>query len=446
MRPINFIFFFLSFVISSQEISIKLNGDSISFKPFFSHNNIILKNDTLIKIDQGIYDFSNNVYDFRIYINEKKKYNLSIEEGDILFDGLSKFELNNLNNFFTYYSSLIENLFDEKINPDSYEIVMYDVKKKLKNYLNNEYNFKDDSNITIEFLSKYIDYIYYNSLCQFILKNNKQKDTFSFNFIPYFLEESFYYESISQNLNFLLYKKYLYNMTLLLSTKNSNAQSQSIKSLFFSFYEFAKNNLNADLLNYSINEFISNYTRHIDSSFFEEIILFYENIDEEYITNVRLEYNKRNKFFDNSNVDADNSFKFYLEDINANKKSLNNYLGKVIYVDIWASWCGPCRKLFPYSKKLKEKFTRKQLKNIAFVYISIDNDINKWKKSLKQLNIDGDNFISPSKNNNSISDFFQVSSIPRYIIIDKLGNIVDDNAKRPNDLSLFDDLIELMSK
>ena len=73
MRPINFIFFFLSFVISSQEISIKLNGDSISFKPFFSHNNIILKNDTLIKIDQGIYDFSNNVYDFRIYINEKKK-------------------------------------------------------------------------------------------------------------------------------------------------------------------------------------------------------------------------------------------------------------------------------------------------------------------------------------------------------------------------------------
>ena len=63
------------------------------------------------------------------FILKKKKYNLSIEEGDILFDGLSKFELNNLNNFFTYYSSLIENLFDEKINPDSYEIVMYDIKK-----------------------------------------------------------------------------------------------------------------------------------------------------------------------------------------------------------------------------------------------------------------------------------------------------------------------------
>ena len=80
------------------------------------------------------------------------------------------------------------------------------------------------------------------------------------------------------------------------------------------------------------------------------------------------------------------------------------------------------------------------------MYISIDNDYSKWKKSLKQLNIEGDNFISPSKINNSVSDFFQVSSIPRYIIIDKLGNIVDSNAKRPNDVSLHDDLIELLNK
>ena len=90
------------------------------------------------------------------------------------------------------------------------------------------------------FLSKYIDYIYYNSLCQFILKNNKQKDTFSFNLIPYFLEESFYYESISQNFNFLLHKKYIFNMTLLLSIKNSTKQDQSIKSLFFLFMNLPK--------------------------------------------------------------------------------------------------------------------------------------------------------------------------------------------------------------
>ena len=446
MQHINFIFFFLSLVIFSQEISINLNGDSIGFKSFSSHNNIILKSDTLMKINQGIYEFSNNDYDFKIYINEKKIYNLSIEEGSVLFDGLSKNEFISLNNFFNYYSSLIENLVDNKNYPDRYEIIMYDVKKKLKNYLYNEYNFEDNYNISLEFLSKYVDYIYYNSLCQFIIKNNKYKDNFSFNLIPYFLEESFYYESISKNLNFLLYKKYIYNMTLLLSVKNSTNQDQSIKSLFFSFYKFAKKNLNDDLLNYSINEFIFNYSRNINPSFLEEILLFYDNVKEEYITNVKLKYEKRNNYFDHTNADPDDSFKFYLEDTNANKTSLNNYLGKVVYIDIWASWCGPCRKLFPYSKKLKGKFSRKQLKKISFVNISIDNDYSKWKKSLKQLNIEGDNFISPSKINNSISDFFQISSIPRYIIIDKSGNIVDNNAKRPNDLSLYDDLIELLSK
>ena len=235
-------------------------------------------------------------------------------------------------------------------------------------------------------------------------------------------------------------------MTLLLSIKNSTKQDQSIKSLFFSFYEFAKKNLNSNLLNYSINEFIFNYIEYIDPSFLEEIFLFYDNVDEKYIANVKLKYDKRYKSFNHSNLDPSNSFDFYLEDINANKTSLKNYLGKVVYIDIWASWCGPCRKLFPYSKELKEKFNRKQLKKISFVYISIDNDYSKWKKSLKQLKIEGDNFISPSKINKSVSDFFQVSSIPRYIIIDKLGNIVDSNAKRPNDVSLYDDLIELLSK
>ena len=76
-------------------------------------------------------------------------------------------------------------------------------------------------------------------------------------------------------------------MTLLLSIKNSTKQDQSIKSLFFSFYEFAKKNLNSNLLNYSINEFIFNYIKYIDASFLEEIFLFYDNVDEKYIANVK---------------------------------------------------------------------------------------------------------------------------------------------------------------
>ena len=86
------------------------------------------------------------------------------------------------------------------------------------------------------------------------------------------------------------------------------------------------------------------------------------------------------------------------------------------------------------------------MKKISFIYVSIDNDYNKWKKSINDLDIDGENFISPSDKNNGIGQYFQVSSIPRYIIIDKGGDIVEQNAKRPNDDTLFDDLLELINE
>lgn len=124
---------------------------------------------------------------------------------------------------------------------------------------------------------------------------------------------------------------------------------------------------------------------------------------------------------------------------------LSDLRGKVVYLDIWASWCGPCRMEFPNSKKLMERFSKKDLKKIEFLFISIDNTEDAWKKALDQLQLGGMHGFSPGGWQSPVCKEFGVNSIPRYVIIGPNGEVIEGNAPRPSDPALYDLLRKLMA-
>jgi len=99
--------------------------------------------------------------------------------------------------------------------------------------------------------------------------------------------------------------------------------------------------------------------------------------------------------------------------------------------------------MMPFSKQLHDSLDPKLKKKVVFLYISIDSKQESWKKAVQDMGIQGENVISPGDWNSEVCTFFQVYSIPRYMLMNAKGEIVDFNAKRPNDPALLQDLRRL---
>ena len=107
----------------------------------------------------------------------------------------------------------------------------------------------------------------------------------------------------------------------------------------------------------------------------------------------------------------------------------DKHKGKVIYLDIGATWCGPCKSEIPYSIELHDYYKNKP---IVFVNLCMSSDRNEWKKAIENLHIAGENYYLDKAQSQLLRNKLKWKGFPTYIIIDKKGNIVDDDAPRPS--------------
>ena len=111
---------------------------------------------------------------------------------------------------------------------------------------------------------------------------------------------------------------------------------------------------------------------------------------------------------------------------------LENLRGKSVYVDVWATWCGPCKREIPHLKELEEKYHENN--DIVFMSVSIDQmkDKDKWLKMVEEKELSGVQLMADKDWKSSICKDYAIRGIPRFLLIDKDGNIMDKNAPRPS--------------
>ena len=129
--------------------------------------------------------------------------------------------------------------------------------------------------------------------------------------------------------------------------------------------------------------------------------------------------------------------------------SLEDFKGRYVYIDVWTTWCGPCKKEIPYLKAIEEKFHDR---NIEFVSISVDDDKrsgsmtkakNAWKRMVAEKSLTVVQIISDNGWETNFIKSYKISGIPRFILIDPKGNIIDPDAPRPSSSELTKLLEEL---
>lgn len=122
---------------------------------------------------------------------------------------------------------------------------------------------------------------------------------------------------------------------------------------------------------------------------------------------------------------------FTMQDAKGKTWRLSDFRGKAVYVDCWATWCGPCCMEIPYMEKLYAKL--KSDKRVELISVSLDDNKADWLKKLKADKPAWKQFICSDSFDSALAKNYDIDAIPRFLFIDKDGNVLSLDAPRPSD-------------
>ena len=472
MNRFCWIFVFLCiccFGFSQENYNLKLNNHHsqlvLLYNFSISDSSVIrLNQDTILNIPchkNNLFYLEHNSKKYYLFLTEDTKLDVTVNLDDVGFNGVGSSFIQFLNDYFNFYQFSFKSKLDsfsQHKTIDEFEILLYDfINNELFDFYQSHISFQDLSDQSKSYFQTLIKYEYLNALSTFLFENHtSESEEFisSLHDINIDLLELDVFENSFRDTsyhNMEIFQNYIFNTLFLTLAATYNQRLQNVddfQKFSVYFFNYMLNNIPSHFFSYCVQNYVQKFAFLFQKSTKNHLINLMkdEKFEKHTIININnildSKYNPNQETIVIDDIGIQNDF--FIEDVDGKQVSLNMFKGKILYIDIWASWCGPCRKQFPYSKELKNKFSKKQLKKIKFIYISIDNDYAKWRESMQKLNLEGHHFISPASNSHSAGSYFGVSSIPRYIIIDKTGDIIEHNAKRPSDQTVFDDLLKLI--
>ena len=378
--------------------------------------------DTL-RLDRGYYRFYSGRERTNIFLDKGFVINLSLDQPmfdeTLTFNGEGKGT--NINNYLANKARLDEELtvdFQTLFSKDENEFVetVKDWQSKMDqllagaNIMDETFVATEKRNLNYEYLTQFANYEYYH---QYAVKDSdfKVSDGFNDNLAGIDLNNESDFKSLDTYKN------------LLQSYFGAMIESGEVAKAFEAIKSIQSNAIKEGL--------VPDYTYKVQPGN-EDAEAIYEGIlsvtsDSATIAELNVKIEKIRKL-----QTGMPSPTFTYHSIVGDTVSLDDLQGKYLYVDVWATWCGPCLREIPSLKTLENDFHGAPIEFVS-ISIDVDKDFEKWQQMVADKELKG---VQLFADKNWKSDFVQayaIDGIPRFILIDPKGNTVDPNAPRPSD-------------